>query len=124
MLKNEDPYSYPHGQDLSKHQLDMLHLMVLDAVMGGVETDNLEDVNKALIAFSKLRTSVPQDQQDHVSILRKNLQVVFEELMYFNRDNKIDWTNPRDARFFKAVVAKNAQFLLNNIHIYQSPYKF
>ncbi len=119
MIETEDPYSYSEGQDLSHNQLDMLHLIVLDAVMGGVETDNLEDVNRALIAFSKLCTSVPQDQQAHVSVLKTNLKVVFEDLMHFNLDNKIDWADPSDPRSFKAVVAKNAQFLLNDIRIYQ-----
>lgn len=62
----------------------MTHLIVLDAMMGGVDLDNLADVRRALDAFDKLCAEIsPRDEEaiTHLTILQKNLRLVFDPLI-------------------------------------------
>lgn len=77
LLKNEDPHSYPTRKSLSARDYDILHLFILDAIMGGVEKDNFVDKNRALISYDifKLTCNAPHDEffESHLRILRDNL---------------------------------------------------
>ena len=92
----------------------MTHLIVLDAVMGGVDPNNLKEVYRALYAFERLCADVnPDYDQDiaHLAILQTNLRVVFKELLSVN-DLYIDWASGTDPRWREAYLASYAYSVL------------
>lgn len=81
---------------------DITHLIVLDAVMGGVDLDNLADARRALDAFDKLCAEIsPRDEEaiTHVTILQKNLRLVFDPLINIhpniNPKSTADWSEEK-----------------------------
>lgn len=89
---------------------DMLHLIVLDAVMGGVDTNNLYEVDRALSAFDKL-CNIPYNEHTvrHLTALQYNLRFIFRDILLFNEDHKLTAASP-DWR--KIIVAEKARLLL------------
>ena len=112
-IESRDFYGY-----ITLENPDITHLIVLDAVMGGVEADNLKDVSRVLYAFERLCADVnPDYDRDiaHLEVLQDNLHVVFEDLIRF-ADEQIDFT---DLRWEKWRVANQAWSLLEAKSIYQ-----
>ncbi len=105
--------------------LYILHLVILDAVMGGVDPNNLKEVDKVLTAFEKLLTRVPYDEQHsrHLKLLQANLRIVLKgnSLFDFNANFKLAPTNSH----FESTVAYKAWRLLENTHIFSpDDYRF
>lgn len=71
---------------------DTVHLIVLNAVMGGVDPQNYQEVSRTLEAFRELCIHVQPTQENiaHLRILQQNLRVVFAPLIeqHFTRDIK------------------------------------
>lgn len=114
MLKNQIPLESYHQGYYTLENVDMTHLIVLDAVMGGVDQQDLIEVRRALSAFDKLCADIhPKDEQAiaHIAILQKNLRVVFNELLSLN-DLKIDWLTQKDPQWRKAELAGYAALVL------------
>ena len=97
MIRDQEPIKSYDGYYYTLENMDMTHLIVLDAVMGGVEPDNLAEVSRVLYAFEELCAEVhPKDMQDidHLVILQTNLRVVFKDLISF-ADEQIDLMDPQ-----------------------------
>ncbi len=121
VLKNQIPLESYHQGYYTLENVDMTHLIVLDAVMGGVDTQNLMEVRRALSAFEKLCADVhPKDADaiSHLFILRKNLRIVFDELIDFAEKTQIDWTVGQDPQWQKAELASYAWSLLEGNDLY------
>ncbi len=75
MIENEDPYSYFTRENISAHDLDILHLIVLNAIMEDVGVDNFVQSNRALVALDILKLIGPKDEHSvqHLTVLRYNL---------------------------------------------------
>lgn len=89
---------------------DILHLIVLDAVMGGVDRNNLYEIDRALSAFDKL-CNIPYNEHTvrHLTALQYNLRFIFRDILLFNEDHKLTAASP-DWR--KIIVAEKARLLL------------
>ena len=77
LLKNEDPHSYHTRKSLSARDYDILHLFVLDAIMGGVEEGSSIDKSRALISYDILKLTCNARHEEffehHLRILRDNI---------------------------------------------------
>ena len=105
--------SYDHGY-AQLENMDMAHLIVLDAVMGGVEPDNLSDVRRALDAFEKLCADIhPKNEQAiaHLLILQQNLRLVFDPLIRFN-EQLPNWITSESPEWEKSELGGRAYSLL------------
>lgn len=114
MIKGQIPLESYHQGYYTLENVDMTHLIVLDAVMSGVDQQDLMEVRRALSAFDKLCADVHPDAEQliwHLAILQKNLRVVFKELLELN-DLKIDWATGQDPRWQKAELANYAYSVL------------
>ncbi len=62
---------------------DAVHLIVLDAVMGGVDWHNYNDVSRVMESFRELCTNTTPTPQHiaHLELLQKNLYLVFRPLL-------------------------------------------
>lgn len=115
MLKDQMPLESYHQGYYTLENVDMTHLIVLDAVMGGVNQQDLLEVRRALSAFDKLCADVhPKDDPSiwHLIVLQKNLRVVFADLLSLN-DLKIDWAAGQDPQWRKAELANYAHTVLD-----------
>ena len=114
MIKGQQPVESYHQGYYTLENVDMTHLIVLDAVMGGVDQRDLTQIRRALNAFDKLCAEVRSDDDNtiwHLIILQKNLRVVFADLLTLN-DLKIDWASGQDPRWQKAELASYAASIL------------
>ena len=114
MIKGQMPLESYHQGYYSLENVDMTHLIVLDAVMGGVDQQNLMEIRRALSAFDKLCAYVHPDDDNaiwHLMVLQKNLRVVFADLLRFN-ELQIDWAGGTDPRWQKAELANYASTVL------------
>ena len=114
MIKDQIPLESYHQGYYTLENVDMTHLIVLDAVMGGVDPQNLMEVRRALSAFDKLCADVhPKDKQTsaHLALLQQNLRVVFADLLGLN-ELKIDWATGADPRRQEAELANYAAAVL------------
>lgn len=115
MLQGKIPlenYHYPGYYFLEN--VDITHLIVLDAVMGGVDTDNLDEVRRALNAFDKLCADVHPDAKKavaHLTVLQKNLRIVFDELLHFN-DSQTGRVTSKGPQQRKAELARYVSLVL------------
>ncbi len=115
MIKDQIPLESFHNGYYTLENVDMTHLIVLDAVMGGVNQQDLMEVRRALSAFDKLCAEVhPNDEQAiaHLAVLRKNLRVVFDPYIRFFEEEEIDWAAGQDPRWQKADLASYAWSVL------------
>ncbi len=115
MIKDQMPLERYHNGYYTLENVNMTHLIVLDAVMGGVDSKNLMEVRRALSAFDKLCAEVhPKDEEAvwHLLILQRNLRVVFDELIDFVENTQIDWAAGQDPQWQKADVASYAYSVL------------
>ena len=115
MLKGENPEYY--ADDLMEtdiNDVDILHLFVLDAVMGGVDPNNLKEVDRVLTAFDKLIALSPWWEQvdKHLEILQDNLRFVFRDLILFNYNKEIKLSDTTNPQWFQAKVADKLRHLL------------
>lgn len=74
---------------------DITHLIILDAIMGGVELTDLKHADRALRAFDEFSAELKNTPQNvaHVQILQQNLRIVFQPYIEYNRNmpyNSID----------------------------------
>ena len=74
---------------------DITHLIVLDAIMGGVELTDLKHADRALRAFDEFTADLEDTPENiaHVQVLQQNLRIVFEPYIEYNRNmpyNSID----------------------------------
>ena len=74
---------------------DITHLIVLDAIMGGVELTDLKHADRALRAFDEFTADLEATPENiaHVQVLQQNLRIVFEPYIEYNRNmpyNSID----------------------------------
>ena len=74
---------------------DITHLIVLDAIMGGVELTDLKHAERALRAFDEFTADLEDTPENiaHIHILQQNLRIVFEPYIEYNRNmpsNSID----------------------------------
>lgn len=71
---------------------DVVHLIVLNAVMGGVDPYDYQEVSRVLEAFSELCAHVPSSEENmaHLQLLQRNLRLVFNPLIeqYFKQETK------------------------------------
>ncbi len=114
MIKDQIPVESYHQGYYTLENVDITHLIVLDAVMGGVDQQNLTEIRRALRAFHKLCAYVHPDDDNaiwHLMVLQKNLRVVFADLLRFN-DLQIDWAGWTDPRWQKAELASYAASVL------------
>ena len=114
MLQNQIPLESYHQDYYTLENVDMTHLMVVDAVMGGVDSQDLMDVRRAISAFDKLCAEIdPGNKQAiaHLAVLQQNLRVVFADLLEFNK-LQIDWFPGSDSCWRKAEVAGYASSIL------------
>ena len=114
MIKNQIPLESYHQGYYTLENVDMTHLIVLDAVMGGVNQQDLTEVRRAISAFDKLCANVhPKDDPSiwHLIVLQKNLRVVFADLLRFN-DLQVDWAAGQDPQWAKAELANYAYTVL------------
>lgn len=104
---------YDHGH-YTLYNMDTAHLIVLNAVMGGMDIADLDEAARVLQAFEALCAEIrPSDKPniDHVSVLQKNLRVVFEPLLSFYRQTlSQEGDSPADSH--KAWLAQKAWRLL------------
>lgn len=115
MIKDQQPIENNYRGYTSLENVDMTHLIVLDAVMGGVDPENLADVRRALYAFDSLCADVHPDAKqliEHLAVLQRNLRIVFADLLRLN-DLKIDWATGQDPRWQKAELASYAYCVLD-----------
>ena len=115
MLKGKDPAYYLNNEmGVSQNDIDILHLFVLDAVMGGVDPNNLEEVDRVLTAFDNLIDLVPWWEQidRHLLVLQDNLRFVFRDLVLFNYNNAIELSDTTNPQWFQAKVADKLRHLL------------
>ncbi len=115
MIKDQIPLESFHNGYYTLENVDMTHLIVLDAVMGGVNQQDLMEVRRALSAFDKLCAQVhPNDEQAiaHLAVLRKNLRVVFDPFIRFFEEEEIDWAAGQAPQWQKADLASYAWSVL------------
>lgn len=114
-LTTDFPDEHFDEYEMEMEDLDILHLFVLDAIMGGVEPDNLKGVDRVFTAFDKMIYRVPCDGQvdRHLEILRDNLRFIFDDLFYFNFEDKCDLTDSGNPQWYKSMVADKVYRLLN-----------
>ncbi len=67
---------------------DITHLIVLDAIMGGVELTDLKHAERALRAFEEFTADLEDTPENiaHIRILQQNLRIVFEPYIEYNRN--------------------------------------
>lgn len=115
MLKDQIPLESYHQGYYALENVDITHLIVLDAVMGGVDPQNLMEVRRALSAFEKLCAEVhPKDNESisHLFVLRQNLRIVFDDFIRFMEDTQINWSVGEDPLWQKAELSSYAWSLL------------
>ncbi len=76
---------------------DITHLIVLDAVMGGIESNDWSGLGRALRAFDAFSASLKETPEniEYVRILQQNLRIVFTPVV--NQYRNIP-RNPKEAR--------------------------
>lgn len=95
MIKGQAPVVSKHNGIPLLENEDITHLIILDAIMGGVELTDLEHADRALRAFDEFSAELRNTPQNvaHVQILQQNLRIVFQPYIEYNRNmpyNSID----------------------------------
>lgn len=83
---------------------DITHLIILDAVMGGVELTDWKNINRAIDAFTEFAAELEKTPENiaHVQVLQQNLRIVFYPLIEHAR-TLTDISVPRDYYEWKAL---------------------
>lgn len=95
MIKGQAPVVSKHNGIHLLENEDITHLIILDAIMGGVELTDLKHADRTLRAFDEFSAELKNTPQNvaHVQILQQNLRIVFEPYIEYNRNmpyNSID----------------------------------
>ncbi len=78
---------------------DTVHLIVLNAMMGGVDWHNYQEVSRVLEAFDELCAHVPPTEENiaHLQLLQQNLRIVFGPLIeQYGKQNSKNYTSSKD----------------------------
>ncbi|MBR4355605.1 MAG: hypothetical protein IKP96_03445 [Elusimicrobiaceae bacterium] len=92
--------------------VDINHLIVLDAIMGGVDLTNVQRAKRALRAFEEFTTALEKTPQNiaHVHVLQQNLRIVFEPYIEYNHNMPYSCIDNVDA------LGWNAYLLLQKVN--------
>ncbi len=99
MIKGQEPIVISEMQKFaSLENEDITHLIVLDAVMGGVEMTDFDGLDRALRAFNEFSSELKKTPENfaHIRVLQQNLRIVFEPFIEYYNCNLS--SNPADEK--------------------------
>lgn len=104
MIKGQKPVTSDHNGIRVLENEDITHLIVLDAIMGGVELADLKHADRALRAFDEFSAELENTPENmkHVYLLQQNLRIVFEPYIEYNRKMSPYSIDGEDALGWKA----------------------
>lgn len=87
VIEGQEPVVSEHNGIYTLENKDITHLIILDAVMGGVEPTNWRNVSNVINAFNEFSAELEKTPKniEHIRVLQQNLRIVFDPLIRLSK---------------------------------------